>query len=59
MSGGTGAGRTGVCGGARAGRIRVGWDVRAGEESSVNGGGRGGKVRTRLEKPEQLLVVAA
>lgn len=59
MSGGTGAGRTGVCGGTRAWRIRVGWDVGAGEEGSVNGGRGGGKVRTRLEKPEQLLVVVA
>lgn len=59
MSGRTVARRRGVCGGTRAWRIRVRGNIRAGEEGSVDGRRGRRQVRTRLEEPDQLFVVAA
>lgn len=59
MSGRTVGRRTGVCGGTRAWRVRVRGNIRAGEEGSVDGRRGRRHVWTRLEEPEQLIVVAA
>lgn len=48
-----------MCGGPRTRRVRVRRDIRAGEEGSVDGRRGRRQMGTRLEKPEQLFIVAA
>lgn len=59
MSGRTGARRTGVCRGPWTWRVRIRRDIRAGDEGSVDGRRGRRQMGTRLEKPEQLFIVAA
>lgn len=48
-----------MCGGPRTRRVRVRRDIGAGEEGSVDGRRGRRQMGTRLEKPEQLFIVAA